>query len=187
MKLIRFMFLSSFVLVVSGCSIKPPTTYDFDQSFDFSKLVTYRWIESSDAKRVTTIAGKRQMNAIETQLNRKGFHKAASADQANFLLKTHTVTDNQTNIDTFYRSWGYYPGPYAWGWPYNSNTIVREYKIGTLVLDIVDPANKQVIWRGSVSRKLGIYKNRTPEERATIALANAEHLLRQFPPQSLSD
>ena len=105
---------------------------------------------------------------------------------------TAVVTDKKVNIDRFYQTWGYHPfyhpnvlSPRFSHWPNNSSTIVREYKVGTLVLDIVDPVNKQVIWRGSVTKPLGIYRNRSPEERATIALSNAEFMLASFPPQKV--
>jgi len=174
-----------------SCAIKPPTSVDYDTSYDFTKLKTYAWIVESDDK-VKTLDNKRQKNAIETMLNRKDFSKLGNASKADFLLKTHSVTDKKVNIDRFYQTWGYHPfyhpnvlSPRFSHWPNNSSTIVREHKIGTLVLDIVDPINKQVIWRGSVSKPLGIYRNRSPEERATIALSNAEHMLASFPPQKV--
>lgn len=188
---IKVIFLLS--VVVSGCAIKPPTTYDYDTSYNFASLKSYAWIVGEEVK-VGTLDGKRQKNAIETVLNRKGFVKASSAEQADFLLKTHTVTDKKVDVDRFYRSWGYHPyfhpvviHPHFAGLPHNTTTIVREYKVGTLVLDIVDPSQKQVIWRGTVAKPLGIYKNRSPEERATIAMSNATHMLTQFPPMPPSE
>ncbi|MCW8875926.1 MAG: DUF4136 domain-containing protein [Kangiellaceae bacterium] len=183
---IKVIFL--FSVVLSGCAIKPPTTYDYDTSYSFAKLKSYAWIVGDEVK-VSTLDGKRQKNAIETVLNRKGFVKVDSEAQADFLLKTHTVTDKKVDVDRFYRNWGYHPffhpvvvHPHFVGLSHNTTTIVREYKVGTLVLDIVDPKLKQVIWRGTVAKPLGIYKNRSPEERATIAMSNAGHLLINFPP-----
>jgi len=175
------------VLVLSSCAIKPPITSDYDTSFDFSGLRTYAWIPTQDRSNVSTLENKRQINAIETMLNRKGFSKSdCESDcvvKVDFLLKTHNVTDNKTNVDRLYRASSFHP--FYSPWSHNTFTSVREYKIGTLVLDIVDPKKKQVIWRGSVSKPLGIYKNRSPEERTTIALSNAEHMLTSFPPDLL--
>lgn len=185
-------FLGLILVLLTGCAAKPRVTSDYDSNFDFSSLKTYAWIKAQDENKVSTLDGKRQANAIETMLNRKGFKKSADGESADFLLKTHTVTDKKVDIDRFYRTWGYHPFyhpnvmyPYFYGWPHNSTTIVREQKIGTLVLDIVDPDKKQVIWRGTIAKPLSIYEDRTPEERATIALANAEHMLASFPPMPL--
>ncbi|TQV76579.1 DUF4136 domain-containing protein [Aliikangiella marina] len=174
------------LLMVSGCVVKPPTTSDYDTSYDFSQLKTYAWIKDKSPNKVATLDNKRQENAIETMLNRKGFQKVSDTQKADFLLKTHTVTDKKVDVDRFVSTWGYHPfyNPFFDPYPRNSTTIVREQKIGTLILDIVDPKQKQVIWRGTVAKPLGIYRNRTPEERATIAMSNAEHMLMTFPPQA---
>jgi len=170
------------LLVTVSCTVRPPVTTDYDLKYDFSAIKTYAWLEPGDDKLVKTLDNKRARNAIETILNRKGYTKVPVAE-ADILLKTHIITDRKTTVDTFYRTWGYHPGPYFWGWPQDASTVVREYKIGTLVLDIVDPRARQVIWRGTLARKLSIYQNLTPEERATRALLDAEHLLASFPPQ----
>ena len=192
MKSIKLMIVGLASLLTFACSITPPTSSDYDTDYDFSKLKTYAWIAGAADDTVKTLDNKPQKNAIETMLNRKGFSKSAEVTKADFLLKTHSVSDKKVNIDRFYQNWGYHPfyhpnvlSPHFSHWPNNSSTIVREYKIGTLVLDIVDPVNKQVIWRGSVSKPLGIYQNRSPEERATIELSNAEHMLASFPPQKI--
>jgi len=186
------LYVLSLVLLTS-CKITLPTTSDYDLNYNFAKLKTYSWAlpKDGDKKKVSTLENRRQINAIETNLNRKGFQKLTeNVESADFLLRTHTVTDKKVDVDVFYNHWGYYPyGHYPYGYynpfPYSRRgygSYSREYEIGTLVLDIIDPVKKEVIWRGSVSRKLGIYKNRTPEERASIAIKNATHLLASFPP-----
>ena len=185
----KLVLVSCTLLFLSACQIRPPVTADYDTQYDYSQLKSYAWVlPKEEAKsKVSTLDNRRQTNAIETILNRKGFTKLADGSDADFLLRTHTITDKKTDVDTFFNAWGYHPFAihHPIGWPHQtSSTVVREYKIGTLVLDIVDPVKKEVIWRGSVSRKLGVYKNRTPEERDTIALTNAEFMLESFPPGS---
>jgi len=176
---LRGLIVTNLVILLLSCKISPPVTTDYDTNYDYSKLTHYAWVVSKDPSKVLTLDNRRQINAIETILNRKGFDKANEHAKPNFLLRIHTIADKKTDVDTFYRAWGYYP----YYWPNRfSGTVIREYEIGTLVLDIVDPVKKEVVWRGSVSRKLGIYNNRSPEERASIALANAEFLLAKFPP-----
>ncbi|WP_444997980.1 DUF4136 domain-containing protein [Aliikangiella sp. IMCC44359] len=186
---LKSQFVLLALLMVSACAIKPRVTSDYDTAFNFNQLTTYAWIEAkSDDKKVITLESKRQLNAIETILNRKGFNKVSATEKPTFLLKTHTVTDKKVDVDRFYSTWGYRPffydsfHPHFYGWPHSSTTVVTERKIGTLVLDIVDPVKEQVIWRGTVSSTLDIYKNKSPEERTTAALANAQAMLSSFPP-----
>lgn len=180
---IKGLLVASLLIVLSACKIGPPVTTDYDTSYDYSKLRTYSWVVQKEPAKVSTLENRRQTNAIETVLNRKGFNKATSQSKPDFLLRTHTITDKKVDVNTFYSLWGYYPYYHHYRGPhYYNNTIVREYEVGTLVLDIVDPIKKEVIWRGSVSRKLGVYRNRTPEERTSIAMTNANYLLKSFPP-----
>ena len=181
---IKALIVASVLTLLSACKISPPITVDYDINYDYSNLRSYAWAIPKDASKVTTLDNRRQIIAIETNLNRKGFNKIEDSSQADFLLRTHTITDKKTNIDSFYSIWGYHPYSYHhfYGWPHHATTVIREYEVGTLVLDIVDPIKKEVIWRGSVSRKLGIYQNRTHEERESIALTNATFLLESFPP-----
>jgi len=186
-----------FFVLLTSCKITPPTSSDYDSNYDFSNLKTYSWaqLKEEDKKKVSTLENRRQINAIETILNRKGFQKLTeNVESSDFLLRTHTVMDKKVDVDPFYHHGGYYSyGYYPYGYyspyhypRYGYGRYSREYEIGTLILDIIDPTKKEVIWRGSVSRKLGIYKNRTPEERASIALKNAVHLLESFPPGTSS-
>lgn len=186
---VKSLIIMSLLTVLSGCKISPPVTTDYDTHYDYSKLRSYAWVVLKEPAKVTTLENRRQINAIETVLNRKGFNKTEPQAKPDFLIRTHTITDKKVDVDTFNNLWGYYPYYHHYYGPHHfSSTIVREYEVGTLVLDIVDPVKKDVIWRGSVSRKLGVYRNRTPEERASIALTNADFLLASFPPgKTVSD
>jgi hypothetical protein len=189
-KNLKILLLLAVVATLGACKIRPPVTADYDTEYNFSKLKSYYWIKPKDKNKVSTLDDKRQMKAIEVVLGRQGFNLASESRTADFLLKTHTVTDKKTDVDSYYRTWGHHPFPFyhPLGWPHNPmTTVVREYEVGTLVLDIIDPVNQQVIWRSSIARKLGIYLNRTPEERDTIALLNAQYLLEGFPPGRLTN
>ncbi|MDQ7048496.1 MAG: DUF4136 domain-containing protein [Enterobacterales bacterium] len=168
------------LLALSGCRIAPTVILDYDTGFDFSQFKSYRWLENKDQDKVITLDERRNINAIESTLNRKGFTKAKQSDDADFLLSIQTVTDKKTNVDSFYRGWGYY----SLGWPaYNTTTYIREYEIGTLVLDVIDASKKEVVWRGTIASRIGINKNLTPDQRASKALKYAEILLIRFPPK----
>lgn len=188
---IRVIALAFLALLLSSCKINPPTTIDYDTKYNYSKLKTFAWIKApkndDKNKEIKSLNDRRQTAAINSDLISKGFKLLNEAENADFLLKTHTITDKKTDIDVFYNDWGYhsYYFGHSFGWlGRGSSTIAREYKIGTLVLDIIDPIKKEVLWRGALSRKLGVYLNRTPEERDIIAKTNAKSLLKDFPPSS---
>lgn len=195
-KLSKIILFSLFAVIAFGCSFMPPTSIDYDVGYDFSKLKTYAWItridhsknKNSDEKvntEVVTLKQKRQISAVESILASKGFIKSDSIETADFLVKNHNVTDKKRSMNTFYSTWGYYPffhGLYMW--PHqSSNSTVREYEVGTQVLDFVDVKSREVIWRGSVSQRLSLNKNQTPEDRNKRILINVELMLKSFPPE----
>jgi len=175
----RFVYLT-LLLALGGCTIAPTVILDYNTGFDFSQFKSYQWLKNKDEDKVITLEQRRDINAIETMLNRKGFTKAKQSADADFLLSIQTVTDKKTNIDSFYRGFGYYP----LGWPaYNTTTFIREYEVGTLILDVIDASKKEVVWRGTIASRLSLNKKLTPEQRASKALKHAEILLIPFPPK----
>jgi hypothetical protein len=175
----------AFLILLSGCKIAPPVTTDYDTNYDYKGLKTFAWMPIVGEKKLTSLDNRRQAKAIEDTLIAKGFRMVKEPGSASFLLKTRTITDKKTDVEAFVRVWGYNPYfHHPFGWPHvGPTTIKREYEVGTLVLDIVDPQEKEVIWQGAISRKLGLYRNRTPEQRDEIALINAQAMLASFPPQ----
>jgi hypothetical protein len=183
---IRLSFIVSIVLLVAGCKIAPPVTTDYDTNYNYQALKTFAWMPIADKKELTSLDNRRQAKAIESILGAKGFNLIKDSSKADFLLKTRTITDKKTDVEAFVRVWGYHPYFYhhPLGWRHaGPMTIKREYEVGTLVLDIVDPVKKEVIWQGAITRKLGVYRNRTPEERDELALINAKAMLSSFPPK----
>ncbi len=201
--LFKFVLVSIFAATSFGCAFNPPITNDFDVDYNFSQLKSYSWItKRTDLKNdndvdkekvdteafadIVSLRQKRQISAIESILFKKGFIKSDSIENADFLIRSHNVTENQKKVETFYSVWGYYPyyhSPYIW--PHRiSRSIEKEYKIGTQIIDIIDAKSREVIWRGSVSQRLNFYKNRTPEQRNERILTNVELMLKSFPPES---
>lgn len=195
--LFKTVLVSLFTVIAFSCSFIPPTTSDYDVDYNFSTLKSYAWIakrsqsdedsnkvDTKTVMNVTTLRQKRQISAVELILSKKGFIKSDSIGNADFLIRSHNVTDKQKKVEVFYSAWGYYPyyhSPYIF--PHRiSNSIEKEYQIGTQVVDIIDGKSREVIWRGSVSQRLDFYKNHTPERRNERIMINVELMLKSFPP-----
>jgi hypothetical protein len=54
---------------------------------------------------------------------------------------------------------------------------VHRYRRGTLVIDIVDPGQRQLVWRGWAT---GIFHDR--EEAEELVSEGVKKILRRFPP-----
>jgi hypothetical protein len=118
---------------------------DYDRSYDFSKLKTYAFAEQvrgpNDPLTVNPINERRVRAALDSELVARGY-TPAEGGKPDFLVAYHAATRNRVGV----QQWGYGPG--RWG---SRRVDVNEYTQGTLVVDVVDAADRQLVWRGSAT------------------------------------
>jgi hypothetical protein len=106
------------------------------------------------------------------------------AADADLLVNYLTKVDKKINVDTFNNNFGYNPyyGP-GWGWSgsMHTQTTVREYEVGTLIIDLIDNKTGKLVWRGSVEDT--IRDQNTPQERVEIINNAIGHVMSAYPPQ----
>lgn len=78
-------------------------------------------------------------------------------------------------------------GPWGWGgWGgFNSGIVTGQTSTitsGTLLMDPYDPAKKQLIWRGDVTKTIDIKKN--PDKNYENLQKAMAKLFKNYPPQS---
>ena len=166
------------VLLVSCSSINIST--DYDPSRDFSSYETYRWARGREKNPRNVLArdpllSKRVQFAVDKALQSKGFTKLEKG-QPDFIVIVHAGTAEKLQVHHqsgyWYRGW--------WG-PYGGYTTVSQYTEGTLVIDIVDRAEKELSWRGIAT---GSVRSRPDPEAAREDIEYAiEEILYEFPPR----
>ncbi len=184
----HIMLATALVLLCSACSTLRVNT-DYNPDFDFTQLKTYAWLEkdttlSGDTRINNDLVVARVRNAVEKNLEARGFVKVAS-DSADFRVSWHGAIKKKLQVDTidhFYIPYGYgalYRDPFLGGVAMRTSTV-REYEVGTLIVDILDPVHHKLIWRGSGSDRL---EESSGPEKATQKINAAVHaILKDFPP-----
>ncbi|PKH66220.1 DUF4136 domain-containing protein [Flavobacterium sp. ALD4] len=171
-KLIPVLFL---FLLGSCSSIK--VNSDYDQSVDFSQYKTYAFHKRGvDRVEISGLDKKRILNAIDTELSKKGMIKSDNPDLlVNIFTKERERIDvNQYNAGWGY-GWGYGWNPYLWG----GRTYVSSYVEGTLYIDLIDAKKKELIWEGE-----GVGYLTEDRERKEIKINEfVAKILAQFPPK----
>lgn len=171
------------LVVAVGCS-SMKISNDYDRQADFSKYKTYTWRDSdTNVADTDPFAHERFMSAVDRQLAAKGFSKASSDPD---VVVTYHAEDKQgMSLDTTYMGggWGGY-GP-GWGWGGrggmgmgSTTTTVRQYTIGTVVLDMWDAKEKRLVWRGTASDTV----SDNPDKSASKIQKAAEKLFKNYPP-----
>lgn len=173
-------------ITISGCS-SISTETDYNTEVDFSRYQTWDWVQTDKKEEKPSLhhnglVDQRIRNAVGDQLSVKGLAQT-DQEQADLLVNYFTTFEKKVDVDTFYSSFGYYP--YRWGYhhsrhsAFGTETRVREYNEGTLVVDLIDAENKQLVWRGSASDT--VRKNLTPDERKQKIDETVMAILAQYP------
>lgn len=162
-------------LIALGTVSAQEVRTDFDHQANFSQYKTYSWqkITAQDS-----IWDSRIKNAVDSQLVAKGWTQVESGgDVAIVAIKT---TQTERTLETFYDGMG---GGWRWrgfGGFGESTTTERDYKEGTLVVDMYDAKTKQLLWRGSAEDTLSS-KAEKNEKNLDKGVAK---MFKKFPPDS---
>jgi hypothetical protein len=185
MKKISFVWLA-LLIMVAGIAFGQDVRYNFDKNTDFSKFKTYKWVALKDAPQVNDLVDKQIKDAIDAQLATKGLSKVDS-DDANLYIGYQVGMSTEKQFTSFNSGWGYGPGWGAGGWygagaggitTGNTSTIY----IGQLALDMNDSANKDMVWRGVVSKTID--PKAKPDKQTKNLNKAVAKLLKNYPPKA---
>ena len=138
-------------LVVAGCS-SVSTDTDWDRTYDFSGTRTYNWIQQTQesmGESISDLEARRIVGSVDQAIAARGF-TTASATQATYLLAFHTGSQTQTQYNTY----GYGMGGWYYGGMGMTTTTATQYEQGTLIVDVVDRAKNETVWRGTAKATL---------------------------------
>ena len=179
MKKMGWIFLLGFVFSLSEC-VTVYVRIDYDSEFDFSNFDTFQFAARqkqppSKAGGTSFIRDPFFTKAVEQEigavLSEKGYRMSSTPRNADFLVSYYAVARNQTSISPT----TYGIGRYGRRWV--SPRRVYRYKQGTLVIDIIDPTQRELVWRGIGS---GVLDRGNPTKNLLIAV---ERVLKAFPPR----
>ena len=139
--------LLGMTLLFAGRSSALDVKTDYDRNANFAQYKTYSWerVQTRDPLMVDRIK-----SAVNGSLAAKGLTEVPTGGDISIVATE--VTHNQQTLDTFYNNFG---GGRRFGGGFgDAITTTDTYRVGTLVVDLSDPATKKLIWRGSASDTL---------------------------------
>lgn len=164
--ILRFCLL----LACCGCA-GVATDAVHDAAADFGRLRTYRWRERPAHFGMDELTARRVRESVDAELVAKGF--VPSRAEPDFEV---TVRGGIVEIDEL-ANWPYRP---RWA---RGNEVYR-YREGTLIIDVIDPVENHVVWRGFGQTVLD--HDPTPESRAERIDSTVRAILSRFPPPAPS-
>jgi hypothetical protein len=168
----RITLLLLFILIGYGFAIAQDVNYNYDQTADFSKYKTYKWAAIEGKMYPDQIVDQNIRGAADAQLATKGLTKTET--NPDLLVAYDIAIDKEQRIDTWGSGyWGWYGGGMQ-------STTVSTINVGTLVLDMYEPAGQKRVWRGTATKTLNA-KN-SPEKRQKNLQKAMQKLLKNYPP-----
>ena len=167
---------------LAGCSTIS-VQYDYDNTVDFMQYKTFGWVAPPDqatrssaqaAKANSGLLDKRIRTAITQEMTARGMTEDAA--NPDLLVVFHLGSKDKIQVT----DWGYHYSNYYWG---GRNQIdVYQYTEGQLIIDMVDAASKDLVWRGSGTKAVNTTKQ-TPEQMQESINQAVNQIMASFPPK----
>ena len=165
-------------ILIGACSPIRSISYDYNRAVDFSGLRTYDWMPVPvEMQEKEALMLERIKKAVNSRLEAKGFR--ITRGEPDFLVATSFGQVEKLKVYDY----GYpYYGPYRsydYGPSYGGVSSFY-YREGSLVLDFIDTASKEVVWKGVATVYLN--KDQTPEKIDDVVNEAVEKILVNFTP-----
>lgn len=141
-------------LVLGACATTsgPTVRVDADPTANMASYGSYSFFEpfGTDRTGYSTPLSNAVKQAVRREMDARGLRYMESGGDllVNAGVKSSEKTDVST-MPTMDPYFGYRGGRYNPWIGYSQETIVRQYTEGTLTLDLVDRARKQLVWSGA--------------------------------------
>jgi hypothetical protein len=161
-------------LFAIGVSIAQDVKSNSMPGTDFSKFHTYKWVDIEGGAHPNQIMDAEIKMAVDAQLTSKGLVRA-TGDNAD-LLVGYQIAVNQ---EKQWNAYGMGGGVRFGGMGTATQSTIN---IGTMVLDMYDPASKQLVWTGNATKAIDPSSNQEKNQK-NLNKAMAK-LLKNYPPKS---
>lgn len=154
-------------------------SYDKTDGVDFSTFKTFK-VDSLDVKSDPDLEPKQEgLNYLIEEVNRqmaaRGYQKVADNPDLRINLGVTVAREQQTRT-TDISDAPMYVGQRSYHWE-SEDVVVRNYTSGTVVMDLVDAGNNEMVWQ-AVSK--GILSSKQDKNRKVIE-KGVRKLFKKFP------
>jgi len=177
---VRACGMTALALSLAACSSSLKVQHEYNRTTNFKNFHTYAWItqqpgpEQAPAARDPRIR-EAVVGGVDRMLASKGLTKVGPDQSPDLLVAVHGWAVNRIDV----KSYGYAYGPSPYGmYPVLATPAVdvRQYRDGTMIIDLVDASTKEMVWRGTATDTFD------PGAEAKTAARAVEETLKDYPP-----
>src|SRR3954469_6913528 len=168
-------------LALTACSSMKVHT-EYDKTINFRNYKTSAWLgrrpgpEQAAAARDPRIR-EAVVHGIDGNLTSRGLTKVAPDQSPDLLVAVHGWAVERIDVKTY--GYAYAGHPYYYGaYPVMAtpSVDVRQYRDGTMIIDLVDATTRQMVWRGTATDSFN------PGAEAETAAKAVSKTLSEYPP-----
>jgi uncharacterized protein DUF4136 len=160
--------------------------YDFNADQNFTRLKTYAFRDGTAAETKTSettiydspLIADRTNEAIAAQLQARGMRR--DDKHPDVYVTARREFRKEYVVYGYPYGWGYPYGGYPYGWGYGGPGYTETLVYGTLIIDIADASNGELIWRGTGEKR--VHRSSSPEHRTKRVVREVAKIFRNFPP-----
>ena len=171
------------VSVLSACS-SASFRSDWDTQADFTDYSQFSWFERIPRKMpppgpsVSPIVVDRVERSVVNELEAKGF-RSVPVKSADFLVTYYVGVDRRVSIHHMGYGWGGCCWRWGWGGGWRGgHSRVFTYPVGSVVVDVIDSGNRQLVWRGVGE---AVFSRPDPSDERVAKVVS--RIMVVFPPQ----
>jgi hypothetical protein len=178
----KLFFLSIILITAVSCSTVKVSS-DFDKTANFAAYKTFTYTDETLAMPIDDINRNRILNLVTSEMVAKGFTKSETNPDVWIDINIKTQTQQTATASTTGTGgYGYRYGRYGYGGGFSTTTINYDtYTDGTMFIDMIDAAKKQLVWQGRGTKTL---EEDASQKRREENLAYAiKQIFTQYPPK----
>jgi Domain of unknown function (DUF4136) len=161
---------------------------DFDPAIQFTGFKTFSFVGGQELTKTGLLSNPetrdRIKNFVSGVMQLRGLHEVPKDQKYDLAVRYWVARKQKTEVtvdfsDDYMMFAGYPPywnGP--WGWSY-TEYVVNNYVEGTLIVDLIDPGTKDLVWRTFLRQRMD-----DPVKSYAEAKKNLEKSFTQFPPSA---
>jgi hypothetical protein len=161
------------LLCLSALAVAQNVQFDYDRSANFGNFKTYRWVDALSGRSTNQLMDQNIKRAVDSQLAAKGLQRVDSG--GDLQIAYQVALDQEKQFDV----WS--TGPWRFGAGRVTSSTIQ---VGKLVVDIFDPQNKQLVWRGAAEKTIDVKKD--PDKNYRNLQKVVAKLFKNYPPTPAS-
>ena len=182
---VRHAIVAALLLALATSSWAQKIHVTFDKQADFAQFKTYAWAPHGAVAHPMLAANV--VGAIEQELKARGLQKVTIDQNPGLVIQVYGSIDTETSYnstDPLYNATGGIPpfdpsfsGPITYG---NFGATSVTIHKGELVVDLIDAANKKLVWRAISQQNL----SHDPNKLVTQVNNTVTKMFKQYPVKS---